>query len=167
MQSEMAAAGNQGMNEGLERESQEALNESPQKEGQVETQEEQPAEVDGIERIGGKILDSPQNEHHQQSRTEFASPVSAKNFNHSLMSAGLNQKSIKQQQMLSLDAADIGPSEAFVANSNYLKDMFSATTLTQLFSGSSSSLKKIFKVSKVNFLLVCKDAMKIFKQEDG
>ena len=69
--------------------------------------------------------------------------------------------------MLSLDAADIGPSEAFVANSNYLKDMFSATTLTQLFSGSSSSLKKIFKVSKVNFLLVCKDAMKIFKQEDG
>ena len=46
------------------------------------------------------------------------------------MSAGLNQKSIKQQQMLSLDAADIGPSEAFVANSNYLKDMFSATTLT-------------------------------------
>ena len=28
MQSEMAAAGNQGMNEGLERESQEALNES-------------------------------------------------------------------------------------------------------------------------------------------
>ena len=69
--------------------------------------------------------------------------------------------------MQSLTASDLAPSEAFVANSNVLKDMFNATTLTQLFSGSASSLKKIFKVSKVNFLLVCKEAMKVFKQEDG
>ena len=103
-----------------------------------------------------------------QSRTEFASPVSLKNFNHSLMSTGLNQRQINQQQLMqSLNATDLAPSEAFVANSNVLKEMFNATTLTQLFSGSANSLKKIFKVSKVNFLLVCKEAIKVFKEEDG
>ena len=78
MQSEMAGA--QGATDGLERTSQGDIQESPQKEGPSAPVDEQ---VD-------KKLDSPQNEHNMHSRTEFASPVSLKNFNHSLMSTGLN-----------------------------------------------------------------------------
>ena len=62
---------------------------------------------------------------------------------------------------------EMSPSESFVANSSVLKDIFSATTLRELFAGASTSLKKIFKVHKVNFLLVCKETMAIFKKEEG
>lgn len=57
----------------------------------------------------------------------------------------------------------MAPSEAFVQNSAVLKDIFNATTLRDLFTGTASSLKKIFKVQKVNFLLVCNETMAIFR----
>ena len=89
MQSEMAA-GKQGIGDGLERESQEEQNESSQKKLQVETRDEQLGMAGVSDKQEGKLLESPINEHQKQSRTEFSSPVSAKNFNYSLMSGGLN-----------------------------------------------------------------------------
>ena len=62
---------------------------------------------------------------------------------------------------------EMAPSEAFIANSNVLKDIFSATGLRELFAGAVTTLKKVFKVNKVNFLLVCKETQAIFKAEEG
>ena len=62
---------------------------------------------------------------------------------------------------------DMAPSEAFIANSAVLKEVFSATNLRELFPAVASTLKKVFKVPKVNFLLVCKETQAIYKKEDG
>ena len=63
--------------------------------------------------------------------------------------------------------SDMAPSEAFVANSNVLKDIFSATNLRELFPAAVTTLKKVFKVTKVNFLIVCKETLAIYKKEEG
>ena len=106
-----------------------------------------------------------QDEHSRQSRTEFASPVALRSFK-SLGKQHSRHLTETQKQMLAM-MPDMSPSEAFVANSMVLKDIFSATTLRELFAGASSSLKKVFKVHKVNFLLVCKETQAIYKKEEG
>jgi len=63
--------------------------------------------------------------------------------------------------------ADQSPSDGFVANSLMLKDIFSATNLRELFAGAASSLKKIFKAQRVNFLVVDKEILSIFRKEEG
>ena len=63
--------------------------------------------------------------------------------------------------------SEAAPSENFVQNSSILKDIFSSTTLRELFSGAAKTLKAVFKVAKVNFLLVDKELMTIFKKEEG
>jgi hypothetical protein len=63
--------------------------------------------------------------------------------------------------------ADQSPSDGFVANSLMLKEIFSATNLKELFTGATSSLKKIFQAQRVNFLVVDKEVLSIFRKEEG
>ena len=58
-------AANHGQSDAFERASQGALRASPQKEGPPATPDEQAPKLEETEQLPGKLLESPQNEHHK------------------------------------------------------------------------------------------------------